>query len=118
MTLVKKKEVIPQEPSLGSLEGKKKILNLIDTEFLEFSIPLGMNASRSSVLSREVPCSTSTDKKNVGIVEIMHYVSIRKEDNECGHLVTNESSCDVFEKALHMTHTREQRESACFEKRL
>lgn len=57
-------------------------------------------------------------KKEVGIVEMLHSVSIRKQDNECGQLVTNESSCDVFEKALHMTQTREQRESACFEKGL
>lgn len=88
---------------------KKETLNLIDTKILGSSILLCMNLSIQF---------SKRQQQKAGIAEMLHAASIRMEDNECGQLVTNESSCDVFEKALRMTHSREQRESACLEKRL
>lgn len=68
------------------------------------------------MFTRGVPYHQETTKKLALL--ICYVVSIEMEDNGRGQLVANESSCDVFEKALHMTHSREQCESACFEKRL
>lgn len=80
------------------------------------------NSHQSSDLTRD--CHKAVLQKKVlssfwdPALHLLTTPSDRMDDSEWGQLVTqNEYSSDVFENALYMTHTRRERESACFEKK-